>query len=449
MSEKKKVWVVDDDYDELQFLFEGFFKSSPFDFVYFGSTESALQKFTFYDRDDIGLILLDIMFGDDGEAGLKALPHFKRMEPDIPVLMMTRYPDPESEYGFISGRYKASAFLKKDTYLPAPGEPIESKLGKFRKVINEFIDWIPSYDREQQKIANEVADVYMIGETESPATLALWLLEDEIIVDYLRKLLNSHSSDEIRVLDLGCGTGRFELLLWEHFKDKIKDGRLIIQGIDFAGKMLKVAVDSIENRCFLSPTSPTTPIKFFRGIAENLPFDEDEYFDLIIMGFGIISYTDYTRALQEVYRVLKPGGYLIGSAYNADALYHQVKGAFPSDELPFAMDITKQEAGRDKLLIRLKGNQTQIDVDLFSIEEILKTLKYFGFKTIEKPFSFPTLFSLLPKSKLHREESEPALAHPIYKNDEFSLKLFKLDVNMSRELIDKGVYITLKCVKPE
>lgn len=51
-------------------------------------------------------------------------------------------------------------------------------------------------------------------------------------------------------------------------------------------------------------------IHYVLANAENLPFC-DNFFDRIIIGFGLRNVTQKTLALQSMYRVLKPGGRLI------------------------------------------------------------------------------------------------------------------------------------------
>ncbi len=51
-------------------------------------------------------------------------------------------------------------------------------------------------------------------------------------------------------------------------------------------------------------------VNYVRADAQQLPFMEN-YFDRIIIGFGLRNVTDKTAALTSMYRVLKPGGRLI------------------------------------------------------------------------------------------------------------------------------------------
>jgi len=51
-------------------------------------------------------------------------------------------------------------------------------------------------------------------------------------------------------------------------------------------------------------------IRFFKGKAENLPF-EDNFFDAVIVSFVLCSVNSLEKTIEEIERVLKPGGKFI------------------------------------------------------------------------------------------------------------------------------------------
>lgn len=98
-----------------------------------------------------------------------------------------------------------------------------------------------------------------------------------------------------KILDVSCGTGLATLPLAELV---LPDGR--ITGIDISEKMLDKAKsrtyeDSINN------------VNFFRMDAETLDF-ADSTFDKVVCSLGLMYFPNPDKALQEMYRVLKPGG---------------------------------------------------------------------------------------------------------------------------------------------
>jgi demethylmenaquinone methyltransferase/2-methoxy-6-polyprenyl-1,4-benzoquinol methylase len=95
-----------------------------------------------------------------------------------------------------------------------------------------------------------------------------------------------------RVLDLCCGTG--DLLL------ALEDRRgAAILGSDFCHPMLVEARRKIKARRLRSP--------LFEADALALPLAEGSL-DLITIAFGFRNLANYTKGLEELRRVLKPGG---------------------------------------------------------------------------------------------------------------------------------------------
>ncbi len=101
------------------------------------------------------------------------------------------------------------------------------------------------------------------------------------------KSLNIKPHDN--VLDLCCGTGDLAGLIKSLYP------QACVTGIDFSENMLDIAKDKYPN------------IKFFQGDATNLPY-QDNTFDIVTMGFGLRNIQNAEKAVEEVYRILKPNG---------------------------------------------------------------------------------------------------------------------------------------------
>ena len=97
-----------------------------------------------------------------------------------------------------------------------------------------------------------------------------------------------------QILDLCCGTGDWTIQLAAHSEADIT-------GLDFSENMLKVAAEK---------TAGINNITLVQGDATELPYDND-LFDIITIGFGLRNLPDYNKAIEEFYRVLKPGGQLV------------------------------------------------------------------------------------------------------------------------------------------
>lgn len=101
------------------------------------------------------------------------------------------------------------------------------------------------------------------------------------------KLLDIKPHDS--VLDICCGTGDLSGII-----KKIQPNAQVT-GIDFSEKMLAIAKKKYSK------------INFLQGDATKLPF-EDSMFDYVVMGFGLRNILNAEKAVEEVYRVLKPNG---------------------------------------------------------------------------------------------------------------------------------------------
>lgn len=113
---KTKVMIVDDQFVSRQ-LFEMYLKSSAnYELVY--SLESALFADTFVLKNEIDLVLMDILMSD-GSNGLVAAERIKKNRPDVKIIAVTSMPEvawmkKAREIGIESFWYKE---VSKDTIL--------------------------------------------------------------------------------------------------------------------------------------------------------------------------------------------------------------------------------------------------------------------------------------------------------------------------------------------
>ncbi len=115
----------------------------------------------------------------------------------------------------------------------------------------------------------------------SPEYLRFWSIR---IADY------GSVAKKSRVLDIGCGTGRFTLMLSKITKAEI-------YAIEPSNEMLSEAIKKDKKR----------NICWSKAQAENLPFSNN-YFDCVYMTFVFHQIKDKEQALAEMHRVLKPQG---------------------------------------------------------------------------------------------------------------------------------------------
>lgn len=100
-----------------------------------------------------------------------------------------------------------------------------------------------------------------------------------------------------QILDIATGTGDLAIMLSQLHPDKII-------GLDISEGMLSVGKEKIAKANLFEM------IEMIVGDSENMPF-EDAAFDAITVSFGVRNFANLDKGLQEINRVLKPGGILV------------------------------------------------------------------------------------------------------------------------------------------
>jgi ubiquinone/menaquinone biosynthesis C-methylase UbiE len=138
----------------------------------------------------------------------------------------------------------------------------------------------PRFDYDE----GEIHRVYSAGRALSPVQTTFWsaVLREELETTAVR-----------RVLDLGCGVGRFSRLLRETFGARV-------HGVDRSAKMLAVAAANPE----------LAGIRFVRATAEALPFRAGGV-DLVFVFLVYHHLVDPAAALRECARVIGARGAVV------------------------------------------------------------------------------------------------------------------------------------------
>lgn len=107
------------------------------------------------------------------------------------------------------------------------------------------------------------------------------------------KRLKSIAPD--KVLDIATGTADLAIMIQKEL------GSNHIIGVDISQKMLEVGVKKVKNK------NLEDTISLEWGDSENLRF-EDNSFDAVTVAFGVRNFGNLEKGIEEIYRVLKPGG---------------------------------------------------------------------------------------------------------------------------------------------
>lgn len=115
-------------------------------------------------------------------------------------------------------------------------------------------------------------------------------------------LLNGLSDDfDGSLLDVPAGSGLFT---WKKYS-RLKKAKITC--VDYSTAMLEKASKVFKEACINN-------VEFIQGDVGKMQF-EDESFDIVLSMNGFHVFPDKDAAIQEILRVLKPGGLFIGCSY--------------------------------------------------------------------------------------------------------------------------------------
>ena len=203
------------------------------------------------------------------------------------------------------------------------------------------------------KIFSNVSKRYdLMNDIMSFGSHRLW---KQFFIDFIKLKENQ------RVLDLACGSGDIsELLLkkYPYFENLVLSDKNSLM-LDIARKRLK-----------------RYKTKIICNSAENLPF-ENNYFDFVLLSFGLRNFSDINKSLFEIKRVLKKKGYFFCMEFsqvnkpNFRSLVNLYYEILPKLGSIFARNKDAYEYLKES--IKLFPNQI----------ELTKKFEYIGFREIE------------------------------------------------------------------
>lgn len=128
---------------------------------------------------------------------------------------------------------------------------------------------------------------------------------DEVETKVVMELLHPQPGEKI--LDVGCGTGNYSI--------KIGLKGLKIIGVDCSESMLKIARAKAKKL--------NLDIEFILADAMNLPF-KDNFFDACLSVAVVEFFTDQTRGLEEMFRVVRTGGKIVVGFLNRESTWGEL-----------------------------------------------------------------------------------------------------------------------------
>ncbi|MBL6890514.1 MAG: class I SAM-dependent methyltransferase [Candidatus Poseidoniaceae archaeon] len=112
-----------------------------------------------------------------------------------------------------------------------------------------------------------------------------------------RRNVRNHAEKGMKILEVGCGPGSFA-------EDLVG---LDVTCLDPSAEMLRVAKKRVDSA---RKSRGEKPAKYVEAIAESIPLPDDS-FDRVFCLFSFRDFQDKKKGLQEIFRVLKPGGQLV------------------------------------------------------------------------------------------------------------------------------------------
>lgn len=182
------------------------------------------------------------------------------------------------------------------------------------------------------------------------------------------ELLGLMEKDAVgNILELGCGTGNYTLILRERF------GRARLKAVDISAKMIERACAKFKDN----------DVDFIAQDAEEL--DLDEKFDLITSNACFQWFNDLEKALIKYKSLLNKDGVILFSIFGPETLFElsaSLKHLFKNASLPLEKFMARDElcgmAGKYFRKMRLREFRY---TERFScLRELLNKIKYTGIR---------------------------------------------------------------------
>jgi len=182
--------------------------------------------------------------------------------------------------------------------------------------LDQIVDAVRSFDnkRTAKQVFSDSYDTKDLKPAEEGYFKDLFDLKLQQVIDLSKK------GDKI--LDIGCGAGDILMLLYDRGKASGIENYVEISGVDFTEAFL----DEVEEKIRNHPYYGKQPHKLYHLDVTNMDGIDNDYFD-IVFSFAVLYYIeDIESVVNEMYRILKPGGYAVVEFGNKNSLGNYESG---------------------------------------------------------------------------------------------------------------------------
>jgi ubiquinone/menaquinone biosynthesis C-methylase UbiE len=184
----------------------------------------------------------------------------------------------------------------------------------------EFVEPSPESETLETSTSNVYSSLWKEFDTQTLTEESVKLLGERITENIIDSCVVGK-----KVLDMGCGSGRYTIAL-------AKAGAGHVTGIDLDKKSFRRAEEWCRQKEF--------PVEFHEGNFHNLPF-EDNSFDFVFCNGTLHHSSSISRGLQELRRVLKPGGVSFLYLYATGGIFWTTRRALREVFKKIPMSYTK------------------------------------------------------------------------------------------------------------
>ncbi len=199
-------------------------------------------------------------------------------------------------------------------------------------------------------------------------------------IDHLwrKKAIQQLKNTEVKkVIDIATGTGDFALA-------SLKLNPEEVIGVDISSGMLEVGSIKMKKK------GVDKTIKMILGDSENLNF-EDNYFDALTVGFGVRNFENLERGLEEMLRVIRPGGKAVILEFSKPKKFpvKQVFSFYSKYFIPFF----GKRISKDEKAYAYLPESVQAFPEGEEFKEILRKLKYKNVESILLSGGIATIYT--------------------------------------------------------